>query len=72
VLTGLGFSFDLHQVIDLSPDPPLIGSSTPSRPFHTWRYSQWLWVGDALWIYAEVVTARQSHEIRLFRLPRDP
>ena len=72
VLTGLGFTFDLHQIVDLSPQAPLFQSSTPSPLFHTWRYSQWLWVNDALWIYAEVVTARQTHEIRLYRVPRHP
>ncbi len=63
---------DLHQVVDLSPQAPLFQSSTPSPLLHTWRYSQWLWVGEELWIYAEVVTARQTHEIRLFRVPRHP
>jgi hypothetical protein len=72
VLTGLAFSFDLHQIIDLSPQAPLFKSSTPGPQFHTWRYSHWLWVDDELWIYAEVANERHAHEIRLFRLPRHP
>jgi hypothetical protein len=72
VLTGLGFTFDLEQIIDLSPEAPLFRSLTPGNRFFTWRYSHWLWVGDELWIYAEVANERQAHETRLFRLPRDP
>lgn len=72
VVTGLGFTFDLHQVINLSPEAPLFKSPTPGHGFHTWRYSHWLWVGDELRVYAEVANERQAHEIRLVRLPRHP
>jgi hypothetical protein len=72
VLTGLGFTFDLERIHDLSPKAPLFKSSTPGNAFHTWRYSHWLWVAEELWVYAEVATERQAHEIRLFRLPRNP
>lgn len=70
VLTGLGFTFDLEKVVDLTPKAPLVGSTTPAGRFHTWRYSSWLWVDDALWTYAEVVNTAQAHEVRLFRFPR--
>lgn len=70
MLTDLGFTFDLEQVVDLTPKAPLVGSATPSGGFHTWRYSSWLWVEDALWAYAEVVNPAQAHEVRLFRFPR--
>jgi hypothetical protein len=69
IATGLGFTFDLHHIIDLTPDNPLLVSSTPGRLF-TWRYSHWLWVEDELWAYAEVEKANSAHEIRLFRLSR--
>lgn len=68
VATGLGFTFDLHNVIDLTPDSPLAISTTPGN-FATWRYSHWLRVGDELWAYAEVAKPNDSHEVRLFRMP---
>jgi hypothetical protein len=70
IATGLAFTFDLHHVIDLTPDSPLLVSTTPSDRFRTWRYSHWLNVGDELWVYAEVARPNRSSEIRLFRLPR--
>lgn len=72
IATGLGFSFDLQSVIDLTPGAPLIQSSTPSARFHTWRYSHWMWVNDEIWVYAEVAAPNETNEIRLFRVPRDP
>jgi hypothetical protein len=70
IATGVGFTFDLQHVTDLTPDAPLAVSTTPSAHFHTWRYSHWLWVDDELWVYAEVARPNESHEIRLFRLSR--
>lgn len=67
--TGLGFTFDLHRIHDLTPESPLILSSTPSRTGYTWRYSDWLWVDNEIWIYAEVVAEGGYHEIRRFVLP---
>jgi hypothetical protein len=68
--TGLGFTFDLHHITDLTAEGPLVVSTTPSARFHTWRYSHWMWVGDELWVYAEVARPNDSNEIRLFRLSR--
>jgi hypothetical protein len=68
--TGLGFTFDLHRVIDLTPESPLFLSSTPSEHFATFRYSHWMFVGDELWIYAEVARPNMTNEVRLFRLKR--
>lgn len=65
--TGLGFTFDRHRIIDLTPESPLALSTTPGR-FHTWRYSHWMWVDRELWVYAEVAKLNDSNEIRLFRL----
>jgi len=70
IATGVAFTFDLHHVTDLTPDAPLVISTTPSEHFHTWRYSHWIWVGDELWVYAEVARPNESNEIRLFRLSR--
>lgn len=66
--TGLGFTFDLHNIIDLTPESPLLLSRTPSAHFATFRYSTWLWVDGELWVYAEVARPNQSNEIRLYRL----
>jgi hypothetical protein len=70
IATGLGFTFDLHHIIDLTPDSPLLRSTTPSDLFHTWRYSHWMAVGDEVWVYAEVARPNRTNEIRLFRLRR--
>jgi hypothetical protein len=69
ILTGMGFTFDLHSIIDLTPGSPFLKSTTPSPTHHTWRYSHWMWVNDEIWIYAEVARPDGAHEIRLFRLP---
>jgi hypothetical protein len=67
ITTGLAYTFDLHNMIDLTPDAPLIISNTPGK-FHTWRYSHWMWVDGVLWVYAEVARENDSNEIRLFQL----
>ena len=69
IRTGLGFTFDLHHITDLTPDEPLLVSPTPGR-LPVWRYSHWMWVDDQLWAYAEVEKENGAHEIRLFRLNR--
>lgn len=68
--TGVAFTFDLNTIHELTTQGPLAVSSTPSKRFHTLRYSHWMHVGDELWIYAEAVRPNESHEIRLFRLPK--
>jgi hypothetical protein len=67
IATGLGFTFDLHHVADLTPVSPLLASTTPSDHFRTWRYSQWMFVDKELWAYAEVARPNLTNEIRLFR-----
>ena len=66
--TGIGFTFDLHIIQDLSLEGPIAISSTPSQRFHTFRYSHWMHVENELWVYAEVTKPNESHEIRLYRL----
>lgn len=68
VCTGMGVTFDLHTVTDLTPDAPIAVSSTPSPRFATFRYSDWIWVDGEIWVYAEVARPNESHEIRLFRM----
>ncbi|VAX18228.1 hypothetical protein MNBD_IGNAVI01-1970 [hydrothermal vent metagenome] len=65
--TGFGFTFDLHNIIDLTTESPLLLSTTPGK-FYTFRYSDWIWVNGELWIYAEVAKKNNSHEIRLTRI----
>ncbi|MCA9099767.1 MAG: hypothetical protein KDA63_01370 [Planctomycetales bacterium] len=69
IATGLGFTFDLTHVIDLTPDRPLLQSTTPGR-LKAWRYSEWMWVDDQIWVYAENERPNGSHEIRRFVLDR--
>ncbi len=68
VATGLGFTFDLHHITDLTPHAPFTVSSTPSPLFSTFRYSHWMMVGEEIWVYAEVARPNRTNEIRLFRL----
>jgi hypothetical protein len=69
VATGLGFTFDLHTIQDLTPDAPLLVSSTPSEHFATFRYSHWLIHDGELRIYAEAACPNNTHEIRHYRIP---
>jgi hypothetical protein len=71
IATGLAFTTDLRSFTDLTPDAPILKSTTPGA-YHTWRYSHWLWVGEELWVYAEVARPNNTNEIRLFRLPKQP
>jgi hypothetical protein len=68
IVTGIGFTFDLHHITDLTTDSPLVKSTTPGQ-FHTFRYSHWMIVGNEIFIYAEVANPNHSHEIRLFKIP---
>jgi len=68
IATGLAYTLDLETFVDLTPDAPLLMSTTPGA-YHTWRYSHWLLVDDELWAYAEVARPNDTNEIRLFRLP---
>lgn len=70
ITTGLAFTFDLHNMMDLTPNSPLILSTTPGEQFRTWRYSHWMEVNGDLWVYAEVACPGGYNEIRLFRLTK--
>ncbi len=68
IATGLAYTPDLLTFVDLTPDEPLLRSTTPGDYF-TWRYSHWLRVEDEIWAYAEVACPNNTNEIRRFRLP---
>ena len=65
--TGFGFTFDLHNITDLTIDSPVAISTTPGD-FYTFRYAHWMWVNGEIWVYAEVSRPNNSHEIRLYRI----
>lgn len=65
IATGLAYSPDLETFYDLTPDAPLLKSCT-SGEYHTWRYSHWMMVDDAIYIYAEVARPNNTNEVRLF------
>jgi len=67
IATGLAYSFDLNHFIDLTPDEPLLKSTTPGDYF-TWRYSHWMWIKDQIMVYAEVARPNNTNEIRLFNI----
>jgi hypothetical protein len=68
VCLGLGFTFDLHHITDLTPNGPLAVSTTPSEHFALLRYSVWLDMGREIWVYAEANAPNDTHEIRRYRL----
>lgn len=69
IATGLAYSPDLEEFIDLTPDEPLLKSTTPG-PYHTWRYSHWLPVGDRVHVYFEAARPNNTNETRLAMLDR--
>ncbi len=68
IATGLAWTPDLQEFVDLTPDEPLLTSTTPGD-YLTWRYSHWMWVEGDLFVYAEVARPNNTNEIRMWRLP---
>jgi hypothetical protein len=64
IATGLAYTLDLSHIIDLTPEAPLLKSTTPGN-YHTWRYSHWLNTGKDLCIYSEVARPNSTNEIRV-------
>ena len=64
IATGLAYTLDLSHVIDLTPNEPLLKSTTPGD-YHSWRYSHWLHVGDKILVYCEAARPNNTNEIRL-------
>ncbi len=67
IATGLAWSADLSHFVDLTPDEPLLTSTTPGD-YMTWRYSHWMWADGALLVYAEVARPNNTNEIRMWRV----
>ncbi len=66
IATGLAYSPDLETFIDLTPDEPLLKSTTPGD-YHTWRYSHWMRVKDEVFVYFEAARPNNTNEVRLGR-----
>ncbi|MFO7973421.1 MAG: hypothetical protein R6V12_02160, partial [Candidatus Hydrogenedentota bacterium] len=64
IATGLAYSPDLEDFIDLTPDEPLLKSTTPGQ-YHTWRYSHWLSVKDKVHVYFEAARPNNTNETRV-------
>jgi len=64
IATGLAYTLDLEHFVDLTPDAPLLQSTTPGD-YHTWRYSHWMTVGDQVYAYFEAARPNNTNEIRL-------
>ncbi|MDQ1256128.1 MAG: hypothetical protein QG656_724 [Candidatus Hydrogenedentes bacterium] len=69
IATGLAYSPDLVTFVDLTPEAPLLKSTTPGD-YDTWRYSHWLPVGNELYVYFEAARPNNTNEIRLARIPQ--
>ena len=64
IATGLAYTPDLETYVDLTPDEPLLKSTTPGD-YHTWRYSHWTSVGERVYVYFEAARPNNTNEIRL-------
>ena len=70
IATGLAYTLNLHHMVDITPEMPLLVSPEFGR-IPVWRYSHWMWVDNEIWVYAEVESADGSHCTRRYRLNRD-
>ena len=70
ISTGLAYSPDLAEFHDLTPETPLLRSTTPGK-YHTWRYSHWLTDGDVVRVFFEASCADNTNEIRVATIPRN-
>ncbi len=64
IATGLAYSPDLETFVDLTPDEPLLRSTTPGDYF-TWRYSHWMRVDDEVFVYFEAARPNKTNELRV-------
>ena len=64
IATGLAYSPDLETFLDLTPQEPLLKSTTPGN-YHTWRYSHWMRVGEQVLVYWEAARPNNTNEIRV-------
>jgi len=70
IATGLAYMPDLDTAIDLTPEAPLLASTTPGE-YHTWRYSHWLLVGDEVYVYFEAARPNNTNELRMATFPAE-
>lgn len=70
IATGLAYTTDLETFVDLTPEAPLLVSTTPGR-VQTWRYSHWLRVGHEVYVYFEAANSDGTNELRMAKFPAD-
>ena len=68
IATGLAYSPDLRGFRDLTPDAPLLESTTPG-PYRTWRYSHWMRAENEVYVYFEAARPNRTNEVRFAALP---
>ncbi|MEM0076981.1 MAG: hypothetical protein QW768_02815 [Thermoproteota archaeon] len=68
IASGLAYSLDLYNWIDLSPDKPLFTSQTPGS-YQTLRYSDFLVLEDRILFYYEAARKNNTNEIRVSEIP---
>jgi hypothetical protein len=64
IATGLAYSTDLKTFHDLTPNAPLLKSTTPGD-YHTWRYSHWMHVEGRVYVFFEAARPNNTNEVRL-------
>jgi hypothetical protein len=64
IATGLAYSPDLRSFVDLTPEQPLLRSTTPGD-YHTWRYSDWVLHDGRLYVYFEAARPNNTNELRV-------
>ena len=70
IATGLAYTPDLDTFIDLTPDAPLLTSTTPGK-YHTWRYSHWMNVGTEMYVWWEAARPNNTNELRMATFKAD-
>jgi len=68
IASGLAFTPDLGRFYDLTPEGPLLQSTTPGD-LQTWRYSDWIQVGPEVFVYFEAARPNRTNEIRVASFP---
>ncbi len=69
IATGLAYSLDLTMFTDLTPQKPMLVSSTPGK-YQTWRYSHWLHLCNSFHVYFEAACPDDTNELRVSVIER--
>jgi hypothetical protein len=64
IATGLAYSPDLEHFTDLTPQEPLLTSTTPGD-YQTWRYSAWVRARGKTFVYFEAARPNNTNELRV-------